>query len=172
MWNAGTSGLSDRGLRKLVAVAFAGPEGGQKARLKRSHDGSAVGGEAFFRGQDSAIRRVVRELSATPSAPGKVLIVHRSWDDATLKMYVDSNLINRAQELIGLPAAFMKWKHNTVGVCIMNQRRAIRWGSGDGDFSEVVLPARIMTSNSAASLFASLDTVVPALQLEELKKGF
>ena len=64
----------------------------------------------------------------------------------------------------------MKWKHNTVGVCIMNQRRAIRWGSGDGDFSEVVLPARIMTSNSAASLFASLDTVVPALQLEELKK--
>jgi hypothetical protein len=72
---------------------------------------------------------------------------------------------------LGVPPEFCRLlRSNTLGVCVMNQRRFVRWSAGADNACEVVLPARIMMSNSASALFAAVDDVVPAVCLERLKQ--
>ena len=82
----GCAGLDDAGLDKLIQLAFTLDSG---AAPQRHHKAAQLACEAYFRGQDDALASIVSDLMSTPRAAGKVLILHRSWDDATLRFLVD-----------------------------------------------------------------------------------
>ena len=72
---------------------------------------------------------------------------------------------------LGVPPEFCRLlRSNTLGVCVMNQRRFVPWSAGANKACGVVLPARIMMSSSASALFAAVDDVVPAVCLERLRQ--
>ena len=77
------------------------------------------------------------------------------------------HLTHLSQELLGLPAECIRhFKEDSIGVTIPNQRRHVRWGIGVEDASELVMPARILTTNSAAAMSAALLEVAPELGIE------
>ena len=73
--------------------------------VDRRHKASWLVGEAFLRGQDAALANKCKSL--LDGAEGSdVFIVHRSWDDATLKMFLNNDLIARCQDS---PTAEFSW---------------------------------------------------------------
>ena len=193
----GSSGLDDAGLEKVLQLAFS-PH--SAAIVQRQHDASQLAGEAFLRGQDAQLAGIARQLQSTPKMAGKVVVMHRSWDDATMRFFVDQSVLDQAQARgqqdivtllvvalvhsifsatllllceahLGVPPEYLRlMRHNTLGVCVMNQRRLVRWSPDANDACEVVLPARIMMSNTAAALHAALESVAPSLNIAKLRE--
>lgn len=65
--------------------------------VDRRNKASWLVGEAFLRGQDAALANKCKALQDGTEG-SDVFIVHRSWDDATLKMFVNNDLVARCQD--------------------------------------------------------------------------
>eukprot|EP00969_Alexandrium_andersonii_P144765 6401786-Alexandrium_andersonii.AAC.1 len=66
--------------------------------VQRANEAALLVSESFVRGQNACIGDIVRQLLSSPASPGKIFVMHRSWDDATLRMYIPDAMLKRAEE--------------------------------------------------------------------------
>eukprot|EP00969_Alexandrium_andersonii_P019657 857805-Alexandrium_andersonii.AAC.1 len=52
---------------------------------------------------------------------------------------------------------------------VINQRKHVRWGRHDRESEAVVVPAKVLLSNTSSSLIAAVDAGCPALSVAALK---
>ena len=93
---AGCSGITDEGLNKLIGLAFSFDTEAVQL-VDRRNKASWLVGEAFLRGQDAALANKCKALQDGTEG-SDVFIVHRSWDDATLRMFFNNDLVARCQD--------------------------------------------------------------------------
>lgn len=62
------------------------------------------------------------------------------------------------------------FKHNSMGVTVMNQRRFVRWAVEQDSAVELVLPAKVLTSNSSSALHGGVESVASAIGLRQLRE--
>lgn len=70
-----------------------------------------------------------------------------------------------------MPTAAVKlFKHNSMGVTVMNQRRFVRWAVEQDSAVELVLPAKVLTSNSSSALHGCVKSLASWIGLRQLRE--
>lgn len=96
--------MTDEGLAKMLRLAFSA-EAEAHELVERRNKAAHLAGEAFLRGQEAFVAGRI-------GSARDVLVIHRSWDDCTLRMVLNPDLLERAAD-----------RHNTHGasLCILTE---------------------------------------------------
>ena len=155
-------------MQRKIDLAFNFAQSVDSELLARHNEACIVAGESFLRGQAAAVRDAV-------SCASDVLVVHRSWDDFTIRLFFGKEAIPEMKILLDLPEAFVhEMKHNSIAVTVCNQRRFVRYRRFghervESNAAPVVLPAKVVVSNSAEHLCGALDEAFPDLDVEAVR---
>ena len=94
---AGRAGITDEGMSKLASLAFSLDRESSEL-VDRRHKAAVLCGETLLRGQAAALADHVQKMMAAPENNDEVLTMHRSWDDFSLRMYVNPKMMEHCRD--------------------------------------------------------------------------